>query len=148
MEANEDRHYQIATALFDDYVYKRILNCFYVISEGGNFDERELGCLAVQMGVDTNKLHHAISLSCGRIAKESVPVHISKEDELEIMKQAAKLRIRQSNIILDNYKRELPRLVKEINHSHFELKITVNEVKAFIKPLFIEVIEEVLAPQE
>lgn len=148
METNEERYFQIAAALFDDFVFKRIISCYYVINEEGHFDDRELGCLAEQMKVSSSNLHHAISLSLGRISREPIISNLSKEEELKVMIQAAKLRIRQSNIILDNYKRELPRLVKEINHSHFELRLTVNEVKTFIKPLFIEVIEEILAVSE
>lgn len=148
METNEERYFQIAAALFDDYVKKTIIDRYYVVDENGAFDDRELGCLAAQMQVNPSNLHHAISLSLGRISKEKIAINFSPEEELKVMIQAAKLRIRQSSVILDNYKRELPRIVKEVNHPQFGLRLTVNEAKAFIKPLFIEVIEEILAPQE
>lgn len=147
MEEN-DRWLLIARILFDDYVTKKLLNEFYVLNEDGNFDQRELGCLAAKMEVCPNKLHEAISAACGRISKEAVPVHLKLEDEITILKQAAKIRIRQSSIIFDNYKRELPRLVKEVNQKNPELHLTTNEIKNFIKPIFIEVINEVLCVPE
>lgn len=141
----DERWVLIARALFDDYVVKKLLNEFYVLNEDGNFDQCELGCLAAKMEVCPNKLHETISAACGRISKEVVPVRLKLEDEITILKQAAKLRIRQSSIIFDNYKRELPRLVKDVNEKNQELALTTNELKNFIKPLFIEVINEVLS---
>ena len=119
-----------------------------MLNENGNFDKRELGCLAAKMEVCPNKLHEAISAACGRISKESVPVHLKPEDEITVLKQAVKMHIRQSSVIFDNYKRELPRLTKEINQKGLEPHLTTNELKNFIKPIFIEVINEVLCVPE
>lgn len=147
MKENKDRQYQIAAALFDNYVKKTIIERYYVIDENKNFNEQELESLAAKMIVNPGKLHDAIAMALGRIAKEPLEIsRLSKKEEMHVMKQAAKLRIRQSAVVLDNYKRELPRLVKEINHANFNVRLTLNEVMAFIKPLFIEVINEILAP--
>lgn len=147
MEISEERNYQIATMLFDDYVAKEILGSVYVIDESNNFDEVELLCLAKKMNVDPNKLHHAIALSCGRISKENLPIQIEKEEELKIIRQCEKFQIKQKSIIFESYKKTLPRLVKEINHTLFNDHLTLNELKAFVKPIYIEVINEVLAPE-
>ncbi len=144
----DNRWLLIARIIFDDYVTKKLLNEFYVLNENGNFDKRELGCLAAKMEVCPNKLHEAISAACGRISKESVPVHLKPEDEITVLKQAVKMHIRQSSVIFDNYKRELPRLTKEINQKGLEPHLTTNELKNFIKPIFIEVINEVLCVPE
>lgn len=144
MKTTKLRAYEIATVLFDDYVMKRLLKSYYVIDEDNGFNERELGALAAQLCVSPEKLHHAITISLGRISKEAVPIALNQDEELAVIKPTIKMRLKQSSLSLESYKRELPRLVKELNHTHFSLNLNLNELKIFLKPFFIEVINEVL----
>lgn len=139
MEAK--RWYQIAVANFNRYVQKRLVETCYVVNDDG-IDERELGCLAGQMNCDPIKLHQVLAISLGRITRNPVEIKISEDDEVIVMKQAAKLHIKESAVSLINFKREFGRILQELNHHNSGLHISKGELYEFIKPLYIEAVEE------
>jgi hypothetical protein len=144
----KDRLRQITLATFDNYVIKRMLETSYIICDGGSLDERELGCLAANVGCDANTLHSVISMACGRISKQEVCLKISQEDECEAINKVIRFRIKQSIVPLANYRRELGKEVKELNHNHFNLNITLDELMLFIKPFFEEVLDEIFEKKQ
>ncbi len=146
METNlsPKRWREIALANFDRYVKKRLIETCYVINEN-DIDERELSCLAKEMDCCPIKLHQVIANSLGRIARSPVEMKISQEDEAVVMTQAAKLHIKESKTSLLHLKRELGHIVQELNHQSLDLKISKEELFAFTKPFYLEVIEEVFS---
>lgn len=142
MEAKRWR--EIAIANFDRYVTKRLIEPSYVVSSEG-IDPRELGCLAIQMNCLDNKLHESLVVSLGRISRNPVKVDISTEDEETVIRQAAKLHIKESAVSLLNFKREFGRIIKELNHSNSNLHVTKEELYEFIKPLYLESVEEIFS---
>ena len=139
-----ERWREIALANFDRYVKKRLIEPCYVINDDG-IDERELSCLANQINCDPIKLHQVIAISLGRIAKSPVDMKISPEEENLIMAKAAKRHIKESTTPLLNIKRELGRIVQELHHQNLDLKITKEELIAFLQPLYLEAVEEIFS---
>jgi len=135
---------EIALANFDRYVKKRLIEPSYVVS-GEGIDSRELGCLSAQMNCSSDTLLKALTLSLGRISKDQMEINISAEEEEIVIRKAAKLHIKESAVSLLNSKRELGVVIKEINHSNSNLHITKEELYEFVKPLYLEAVEEIFS---
>lgn len=137
-----ERRRKIAMANFDRYVHQRLIEACYVITDDG-IDERAMSCLAKQVGCNPDRLHETIVNSLNRINKDDFLMAIKPEEEDRVMMLVAKLHIKESTSPMLNYKRDFGRILRELNHCNFDLNITMEELISFIKPLYLEVVEEI-----
>ena len=136
-----ERWHQIATAVFDRYVMKRMIEVSFVVTEDG-IDDQDLCNFAKQVNCDPGLLRAAIVNSCSRMTRECLTIPISTENEKAVMIAAIKQNLREISVSLLNLKREMGKVTQELNHKSIWPHITTPELKKFIGPLHAEVVTE------
>lgn len=136
-----ERWCQIAYAVFDRYVTKRMIETNFVVTEEG-IDDQDLHNMAAQMNCEPGPLRAAVVNACSRVTREHLSIPISQEKEMTIMKAATKLYLQETSVSLINFKREFGKVVHELNHKNIGLHIATEELKAFVGPIHAEVIAE------
>ncbi len=136
-----ERWRQIAAATFDRYVFNRMVVVNFVVTDDG-IDDQDLCNLATQMKCKPGPLRIAVANACYRLTKEHRSLPISKEDENEVFKLAAKLHLQEISVSMLNFKREFGKVAQELNKKNSGLHVSVEELKAFVGPLHAEVIAE------
>jgi hypothetical protein len=161
METNllPSRWRQIAIANFDYYVSTRLAEPSWVITNDG-IDHRDLCNLAEATGCNAEKLCSLIVASLIRSTKNDqlilneiqedgekkqiILITFSEKEEDDIIKKILKFSIKESTISLPNVKRKLGHMPHILNHQNANLKVSIQELSVFIKPLYKEVIDETL----
>lgn len=142
---SHERWRQIALAYFDYYVLEYFANKSYVINEvSGRLNERELKTFSSRIKHDPDKVHSAIATSCGRISQEDVRLIISEKEEELIIKDSIKLCLKENNCSLFMQRRKMGNIRMKINHVNPNLRVSLSEFIDFLKPLYIEAVEEIL----
>jgi|GEM_PF-3271576 hypothetical protein len=159
MEASlsQERWQQIAIAMFDNYVAKNLTETSWIVTNEG-IDKRDLSRFATTLGFDPVKLRSTIVASLIRTdrnenlsvhdvhedgEKEEIPfLNISEDEETEIIIAVLKFNIKESNLSLFNLKRKFGKMPHDLNHRNTDLKVTLEDLADFIKPLYKVVIDE------
>lgn len=136
-----ERWNQLARASFDRYVNSRMVENNFIVTDDG-IDDRDLCNFAKQIDCDPGTLRAAVANACSRITKEHLWLPISQEEEKIVMKTVLKQHLREISTSLLNLKREFGKVVQELNHKNVCLHTNVDELKAFIAPLHLEVMAE------
>lgn len=140
---------EIALANFDRYVTRRLINPCYVIHVEEDSEEiinkRELGCFAKEMNCDPVKVKKVLIISLGRITKNTLTIRTTNKEEALITRAAAKLYIKENAVSMFNFKREFGRIIQDLNHHNAGLHISKEELYEFIKPLYLEAVEEIFS---
>lgn len=144
METSYERWRQIALTYFDYYVLEYLANQAYVISDiSGELNERELENFSSRIKQNSDRVHSAIILSCGRISQEEVHPILFKEEEDTIVKSVIKLLLKENDCSLFIQRRKIGTIRSRMNHINPSLKVSLSEFIEFLKPLYIEAVEEV-----
>lgn len=136
-----ERWKQIATAIFDRYVSKRMIGLNFIITEDG-IDDQDLSNFAKQLDCKPGILRAAVVNSCSRITGENLNLPISLEDENSVFEKTIKHQLKEYPLSLLNYKREFGKAVHELNHTKAGLHVNVDELKSVIGPLHLEALTD------
>ena len=136
-----ERWNQLARAIFDRYVNSKMVENNFVVTDNG-IDDQDLYNFAKQIGCEPGALRAAVVNACSRITKEHLWLPISKEKELFVTRAVIKQSLKEIPVSLVNFKREFGKIVTELNKKNIGLHTNIEELKAFINPLHIEVVLE------
>lgn len=141
MDLTPRRREQIAKAVFDCFVLK------YVIKDDRIFEDavdlRFLNGLAKKLDCNAHALTISITRSLGRIGSVNTNGALPKEEELKVMLAATKFHLKEIEVPLKNYLRELGNVTVELNAQNPDLNLKIKELKSFIFPIFWEVSVEI-----
>lgn len=143
MIRRSQRWRQIAKAFFDDYVRNNIMEKKEGIINLHIVNLRAITSLSGEINCQQDLLQKIVFASFQRINACTVIDRIKNEKENEIMSSIIKLTIKETTIPLRDFKREFGNFATELNRRNSGLNLNTQELMRFIKPLYLETVEEI-----
>lgn len=141
---NQKKEEKLLQVLFEIFV-ENLIQDRNLIDSQGCFNHNRLETLGKKLKItELQLLYASISLSCARISETEIPRNISKEKEKEVWLAAVKMVIKNnSDANLASYKKNAKSLRAEIKAKG--LSVSEKEFNEFIRPIYQEAVNEVVA---